>query len=302
MTGSRKTAFSRIFFCLSALVCLWGILPALACGAPPTRSATEGGTGTLPHDLGEVVYRTNRQSPRQVFIVVDSHRSNATGANGPTTVKAQIDTFRIGEWLIRNKQVALLLPEGFFGPQAGIGPRRTPSRRISSESLQEKLTDTGTFVNAELLLYRRYGIRMHQVEDRNLYCRARKILDAALRQRAPLSPCADCDLAYLQKRRLAAMLQRAPAAIASEYRRGTISMPKAMLTIGMAHLKDIVRFLEKGQIHIPAAPGDFEAYNAPLELKKDKVEVTVIVPRALLKKRQPFPRMAELEPSLESRP
>lgn len=98
------------------------------------------------------------------------------------------------------------------------------------------------------------------------------------------------------------MLQRAPAVIASEYRRGTISMPKAMLTIGMAHLKDIVRFLEKGQIHIPAAPGDFEAYNAPLELKKDKVEVTVIVPRALLKKRQPFPRMAELEPSLESRP
>jgi hypothetical protein len=59
----------------------------------------------------------------------------------------------------------------------------------------------------------------------------------------------------------------------------------ALLTIGLAHLGDILEYLETGTVCIPAPQGgdtELSAVQAPLELHAGSVGVTVIVPRSLL--------------------
>ncbi|MDO9081422.1 MAG: hypothetical protein Q7U44_11530, partial [Desulfuromonadales bacterium] len=73
--------------------------------------------GGLPRELGTIVYQKNPDHPQQVFIIGNSHRSSTSGKNGSQTVPAQVETYRIAEWLILQHQVELLLPEGFFGRQ-----------------------------------------------------------------------------------------------------------------------------------------------------------------------------------------
>ena len=68
----------------------------------------------IPFERGEVVFSSNERSPNQIYIIGMSHRDTLTRANGSNTVKSQIEAYRIGEWLIQNKGLELLLPEGFL--------------------------------------------------------------------------------------------------------------------------------------------------------------------------------------------
>ena len=259
-----------------ALVLLAWLLPA-----QPLAAAAE--IPRLPAELGRVVYRQNPASPNQLFIVADSHRSSLTGANGPATVQAQLETFRIGAWLIDRRQVALLLPEGFFGNWQQLAVAVAPSPPDEA-ALRRELADTSHFVNAELLLHRRFGIALGQVEDHELYCRAGRQLRAGLEENALLNPGYATTLDYLQQRRLASMLQRAPQVIAAAFRQGQIATPRAMLTIGMAHLDDLLRILRGGEIRIPTPqPGDsaFPALEETLRLQQEGCGIAVIVPPAL---------------------
>lgn len=250
-------------------------------------SGSDAGAG-LPADLGVIVYQKNPERPLQVFIIGNSHRSSASGENGIHTVPAQVQTYRIAEWLIRQHQVELLLPEGYFGRQERTGSFDA-TVRLDGATLEETLADTATFINADLLLHRNYGIGLHQVEDRDLYRNAREYLFTGLQNgsswRAPFG----LELAYLQERRSAAILQKIPAIITAEYRQGHIAQPRAILTIGMTHLDEIIKFLETERIEIPAPqPGvsGFPAYSEKLEQWAEEVGVTVIVPRAILDARE----------------
>jgi hypothetical protein len=262
---------------LSLLV---GLLPVLL---PPAAAAE---TIALPSHLGKIVYRQNPSSPIQLFIVADSHRSSLTGANGLSTVQVQLETFRIGAWLIDREQVELLLPEGFFGRWQGAAA--APSARLDDATLLARLADTTTFVNAELLLHRHFGVALAQVEDRELYRRTGQLLRAGLESGAVLDPGYEPTLSYLQQRRLAAILQGAPAAIEAAFRQGGIDRPRAMLTIGQAHLGDLLRMLRGGEIHIPAPqPGNalFPPFHQTLELCEKGIGVAVIVPSTLAERR-----------------
>ena len=273
--------------------------PASLDAAPSAPGVKIVSSAALPSALGKVVYQKNTGSSIHIFIILNSHRSCSTGANGSLTVTAQVETFRIGEWLIRQKQVGLLLPEGFFGREESSPRVGMPAHRLDTGALEEKLTDTSTFVNADLLLQRVYGIGLHQVEDRDLYRKARECLCAGLKGDAALALSDDRELRYLQTRRLAAILQNIPSAIEVEYRQGDITRPRAMLTLGMAHLGDLLRFLKEGEIRIPPPRGDgegFPAFREDLGLLKKKVGVTVIVPRALAAN-PGLMRLARLEPS-----
>lgn len=269
----RRTPRAAAPALLSLLVCL---LPVLQ------RPAAAAETIDLPTQLGRVVYRQNPSSPIQLFIVADSHRSSLTGANGPSTVQVQLETFRIGAWLIDREQVELLLPEGFFGRWRGTTP--SPGDRPDDAALLAQLADTATFVNAELLLHRSFGVALAQVEDRELYRRTGQLLRAGLETGAVLDPGYEPRLTYLQQRRLAAILQGAPAAIEAACRQGGIDRPRAMLTIGQAHLGDLLRMLRGGKIHIPAPqPGNarFPPLDQTLQLSAAGIGVAVIVPSAL---------------------
>jgi len=262
-----------------------------------------GGNTPIPSELGEIVYQKNPDSPFQVYIIGNSHRSSSTGDNGVNTVPSQVQTYRIGEWLIRQRQVELLLPEGFFG-RKGKTENLDASVRLDGAALEQTLSDTSKFINADLLLHRNYGIGLQQVEDRELYRDVRDYLQSGLNGGAP--PLADfgLELEYLQERRSAAILQRIPSVIDDEYRQGHIAQPRAILTIGMAHLDEIIKFLREGRIDIPApqiGASGFQDYNEPLALLDKEVGVTVIVPRSIFEDQDTM-IMAKLEPASETNP
>ena len=97
----------------------------------------------------------------------------------------------------------------------------------------------------------------------------------------------DGRLEYLQKCRSAAILQGIPAVLEQANRRGHGAPASAMLTIGLAHLGDIIEFIESGAIHIPAmrtGETDLPAVQVPLALFKNPTGITVIVPHSLLEK------------------
>lgn len=289
----RKTERIRFLPTFLLLFCLVPATPlrAVSVATPPPATAA------VPPTFGRTVYRQHAESPFQLYIVANSHRSSVTGANGGKTLSAQADTFRIGQWLIERKMIDLLLPEGFFGREDGL---ITPLRRakgLDAATLAEKLADTSHFVNAELLLHRQFGIGLYQVEDRRLYLQTRAFLHAGLRSGVNLAPSFDGDLAYLQERRLAAILQNIPGAVETACRQGHLASSKAMLTIGLAHLPDLIRFLQAGKIQIPASHADgnaFPSFSAPLALRN--LGVTIIVPQSLLKDRK-IMAMARLDPT-----
>lgn len=242
----------------------------------------------LPGELGKIVYQQNPDSAIQVFIIGNSHRSSASGANGSHTVPAQVQTYRIAEWLIRQQQVELLLPEGFFGRKEGKGTFEA-TVRLDDPTLEETLSDMSTFINADLLLHRNYGIALHQVEDRDLYRNAREYLLSGLQSDAHLRAPFGLELEYLQERRSAAILQKIPAVINDAYCQGRIAQPRAILTIGMTHLDEMIKFLKRGRIEIPApsiGTSGFTPHSETLELLANQVGVTVIIPRALLTERE----------------
>ncbi len=270
-----RTSFTRALILLSLV---WLLSAANALAATVTD---------IPDEFGAVVFQMNHDAPTQLFIIANSHRSVVTGANGAETLQAQIETFRIGEWLIRRRQVGLLLPEGFFGSWTVAEPAAISDVGFDGTTLARWLNDTSEFVNAEMLLHKYYGIDLEQIEDRELYYNVRESLSAGSEAPDNMGAVINRRLEYLQKCRSAAILQGVPAVLAQASRRGHGAPASAMLTIGLAHLGDIIEFIESGEIQIPAmrvSGADFPAVQLPLDLFKSPTGITVIVPHSLLKK------------------
>jgi hypothetical protein len=252
---------------------------------------------TLPSQYGEIIHQSNQESPNQLFIVGIGHRDTLTRANGNNTSRVQAEVYKIGEWLIHHQEVGLLLPEGFFkSPTTTMDPpaMKTPENGISCikpmdlPALQERLGDPGTFVNAEMLLKADHPLRTAQVEDLGLYMEVREGLLKLVNNRSP-----SCDISllrseldYLQERRTATLLQNIPGIIDREFQQGSIRHKKAIFTIGIAHLRDIIKYIDAQEITIhppPSAPGGRADYHAELRLPKDKFGISVIIPRTLAK-------------------
>ena len=301
-TSHPRTFVSAIFLSLTLLgiLSLWS---GTSCADSSSLTAVSGfaDAAGLPGELGAIVYQKNPERPLQVYIIGNSHRSSASGENGSHTVAAQVQTYRIAEWLIRQHQVELLLPEGFFGRKERTGLLNA-TVRLDGPTLEKTLTDTSTFINADLLLHRNYDIGLQQVEDRDLYRNAREYLLSGLKSGDSLGAAFGLELEYLQERRSAAILQKIPAIINDEYRLGHIAQPRAILTIGMVHLDEIIKFLDMGRIEISApqiGANGFQTYSETLELLAQQVGVTVIVPRAILDDRDMM-YLAKLEPEAET--
>ncbi len=70
-------------------------------------------------DYGEVIYQSNGETYNQIYIIGLEHRDSITRSNGTNTSKVQAEVYKIGEWLILNEGLRLLLPEGFFTKKTG---------------------------------------------------------------------------------------------------------------------------------------------------------------------------------------
>lgn len=247
-------------------------------------------------EYGEVIYRCNEKSPNQLFVIGMSHRDALTGSSLNHLSRIQAEVYKLGEWLVQKEGLELLLPEGFFTtPAAKIEKKQSPGKTEKTrdcpesfdiKSLEEKLSDTKTFINAELLLKRNYSLTMRQVEDNRFY----QAVSASIRKLAGSGNNA-CDylqvrseLDYLQERRTAAMLQRIPEIVDAEFNGGNIRAKKAIFTIGLSHLPMIIRYLDENRIRIYSplfSPNKNEDYTAVPNLRKENFGVTILIPKTL---------------------
>lgn len=288
LAPTEQTGFSFVqstlcrMVTLSALVLFW----VLAGSNLRAESIVD-----LPSEFGTVVFQTQGNTPAQLFIIANSHRSTISGDNGDATIQAQVETFQICEWLIRRRQVAMLLPEGFFGNRPATRPAAGPEEWLDSATLTRWLSDTSSFVNAEILLHEQYGINLQQVEDRELYQNVRDALLASQGDDIHQGLLLHGQIESLQKRRSAAILQRATALSQSGSLSGDV--PKSsILTIGLAHLGDILEFIASDEVQPPA--NDIAGANlsyVPVSSNPDKrsIGITVIVPHSLLERLPPEP-------------
>jgi hypothetical protein len=225
-----------------------------------------------------------------------SHRDSLTRKNGDYTSRVQAEVYKIGEWLIHNRELQLLLPEGYFADKGGKIKKENVKARLVKRSdcpdpfdmdaLEDILSDNKTFVNAEMLLRDNHLLRIRQIEDPNLYEAVGKGISELIDRQKN-----SCDylllkseLDYLQERRTAAILQRIPEIVNAEFRQGNIKGRRAMLTIGLFHVHQIIRYLNNHKIAVysPLHRMDKgENYIADLNLEKENFGVTIILPRAL---------------------
>jgi hypothetical protein len=233
--------FPRIFLLLIGfLPLLFSPSPSFAQTPSAIREANQTNLNCpkIPEEFGEVIYQGNGEGSKgkQLYIVGLEHRDAITGSNGINTSKVQAKVYKIGEWLVLNEDLDLLLPEGFFSNgNAKSGPSRPPADRrtngfvgVDFREIEKRLADNHTYVNAKMLLKRYYGLRTRQVEDKGLY-------DAVHDNLCKLVSNGDnsCDflslkseLDNLQGKRVAAMLQRIPEVIEAEFQQGTIRNKK----------------------------------------------------------------------------
>jgi hypothetical protein len=248
----------------------------------------------VPPRYGEVIYRFNEKSPNQIFIIGISHRDALTCLNGDNTSRVQAEVYEIGDWLIHNQRLELLLPEGFFKSKATRIEKENmdPAKRESScasfdmKALEEKLSDNKIYVNAEMLLKETHPLRLRQIEDKELYeaVRANILKLVSRKDDACDYPRLSSELEYLQERRTAAMLQKIPEIVDDEFQQGNIKSRKAIFTVGMYHLHEIIRYLDANRIliHVPksASKGTKDS-DTQLKLLKKNFGVSVILPRTL---------------------
>jgi hypothetical protein len=247
----------------------------------------------LPPEYGEVIYCCNEKSPNQLFIIGMSHRDAVSRLNGLNTSRVQAEVYKLGEWLIQNRGLELLLPEGFFKkkPPAAQKMVRTADQKGSHPApldlkiLEEKLSDTTSFINAEMLLMKNYHLQTEQVEDPKWYdAVARFIRKLVSSDNSSDYYLVKSELDYLQERRTAAMLQEIPGIIDAEYQQGSIKGKKAFFTIGMSHLHKIIKYLDENKIRIysPLAGSNKNGdYVADLNLLRENFGVFIIIPRTL---------------------
>lgn len=250
----------------------------------------------MPSKYGEIIYRINEKSPKQLYIIGISHRDPGNGVNDGNTVQTQAEIFRIGEWLNRNLNLELLLPEGYFVEKKDYSPALTPMEEagddlpvslLNNVLLLEKLADETRFVNAEMLLMEQFNMPASQVEDRKIYNAVYQCLGELREKRFERLPPAEMivELEYLQDIRTAALLQKIPEVIEDELQNRTIRNPSALFTIGLNHIQDILHYLEKNKILIDALPHDLNHLqnyrDAELNLLTSGYGVTIIIPRTL---------------------
>jgi hypothetical protein len=248
----------------------------------------------IPAEYGEIIYRFNEKSPNQIFVIGISHRDALTCLNGDNTSRVQAEIYKIGDWLIHNQGVGLVLPEGFFkSPSTKIEKKNinTPERVSSCASidivaLEKRLSDNKIYVNAEMLLKENHSLRLRQIEDKELYEAVRNHLLklASRREDSRDYSRLKSEIEYLQEKRTAAMLQKIPQIVNDEFRQGNIKNKKATFTIGMFHLHEIITYLieKRIKIHAPlSASNGNESYMVELSLQKENFGVSVIIPRTL---------------------
>ncbi len=254
-------------------------------------SAAEAGSGACPPEYGKILYECSPAQEKQLFIIGMGHRDALTGANGRRTAKIQAEVYKLGEWLIRQEGVELVLPEGFFknpGAQKTPSPappdseKKKPLESIDLKTLEAKLADKTAFLNAEILLKRDYPIVLRQVEDKKCYEEVGALIDKLSNRGCSPDEYArtQAELDFLQDKRTAVMLQKIPEIIGKEYEEGRIKTRKAIFTIGLSHIPPILKYLSEGGIRLSSRQAEKSGLQE-LNLQRENFRVSILIPKTL---------------------
>jgi hypothetical protein len=85
------------------------------------------------------------------------------------------------------------------------------------------------------------------------------------------------------------MLQRIPALVEDEFRQGNIDNRRAVFTIGLSHVSDILKYLEQRKITVLSplfAQAKHDDYIDELNLTKENFGISVIIPKSLINDRE----------------
>ena len=281
---SRRTAFSR-------QTMRGGIFLLLLIFLGGSFSPAEAGSAACPPEYGKILYECNPAQEKQLFIIGMGHRDALTGANGRRTAKIQAEVYKLGEWLIRQEGVELVLPEGFFkapGAQKTSSPappdseKKKPSESIDLKTLEAKLADKRAFLNAEILLKRDYPIVLQQVEDKKCYEEVGVLIGKLSSGGCSPDEYArtQAELDFLQDKRTAVMLQNIPEITAREYAEGRIKTQKAIFTIGLSHIPPILKYLSEGGIRLSSRQAEKFGLQE-LNLQRENFRVSILIPKTL---------------------
>ncbi len=158
-----------------------------------------------------------------------------------------------------------------------------------TDVLLKRLQDNNAYTNAEMLLMEHYGMKSRQIEDEDMY-HAVKTITRLLAEKS-ISEYETIyvisSIAYLQARRTAAMLQNIPDVINDEFACGRIKSKKAIFTVGLSHISDIIKYLKKGRIDIqsPAFHSSYNDFFSELNIQREQYGVTIIIPNTLAESR-----------------
>jgi len=279
---------------LIAIAAFLLLLVALPVGPMPFGHASEAAGSPFPVQFADIIYQLHPHRPRQLYIVAQSHRNLLTGENGTDTATVQAEIYRIGEWLIENRGVTVLLPEGYFEKHpeslspAACNPKALDdqSSRRNDAALADRLTDPDRMVNAGMLLQTDFDLTLRQVEDRDLYGNVCRLLDELSDAAAPAAelPALAAALEYQQKKRSAVLLLNIAKVLEAGKEQEGDCPRNALLTVGLAHVKEIIDFLENGRARIDPLPGGQEGFNGyycDLDPLKNNYGITIILPRTL---------------------
>jgi hypothetical protein len=187
----------------------------------------------------------------------------------------------------------LLLPEGFFKSKTAkiekenMNPaaRESTCASFDMKVLEEKLSDNKIYVNAEMLLKETHPLRLRQIEDKELYdaVRANILRLVSSQGNACDYSVVGSELEYLKERRTAEMLQKIHEIVNDEFQQGNIKSKKAIFTVGMYHLHEIIRYFDANRIiiHVPNGSKGTKDYNTELNLQKENFGISIIIPRTL---------------------
>ncbi|MCC6346396.1 MAG: hypothetical protein IT388_04340 [Nitrospirales bacterium] len=203
--------------------------------------------------------------------------------------------YKIAEWLIAQEGVQLLLPEGLFKRKPESDERmmlitsvldEKRGNSFSFQAVKERLSNNSVYLNAEMLLKEYHGIHTRQIEDRALYEAVGECLNRLEDAAVDMTEAALLreELCYLQEKRTAVMLQKAPEIIEEEFHRGTLATRKAIFTIGLSHIADIIRYLREEEIKIYApllSRVGTDDYTEAVHLLREQYGIAIIIPKTL---------------------
>ena len=155
------------------------------------------------------------------------------------------------------------------------------------EGLERRFSDGRQFVNAEMLLKENFPLLLRQVEDRDLYQAVFENIRLVAESKGSMEKTflIRSELDYHQKKRVGTMPQRIPAIVNDEFQQGNIDNKRALFTIGLSHISDIIRYVEDRKITVLSplfTPAKYDDYIDELKVTKEDFGISVIIPKTLV--------------------